>query len=247
MKLKTPEEIKIMQEGGKRLHAVREELYGHVAEGVSAAEVEELAVKLIKKNGGAPSFMLVPRYSWATCVNVNDGVVHGIPTADVVFAAGDIVSVDVGLYYKGFHTDTSFSKGLTSDAKMASFLQAGRSALKAGISQVQAGKRIYDISAAIEASFTKSNLTPIEALVGHGIGRALHEDPYVPCVASGRPEDSPKLVPGLVLAIEVMYKAGEDGIETSSDGWTIATKDGKISGLFEETVALTSDGSIVLT
>lgn len=244
---KSDKEIKIMREGGKRLHEVKEQLFNKVVEGVAAIEVEELAVSLIKKTGGAPSFMLVPDYHWATCVNVNSGVVHGIPTKEVIFSRGDIVSVDVGLYYNGFHTDTSFSKGIEPDAKLSNFILAGRNALDGGLKEVKLGNKIYDISKAIEQSLAKSNLTPISALVGHGIGRALHEDPYVPCVARGSRENSPDLVIGAVLAIEVMYTAGKDGIKTLSDGWTIVTNDAKIAGLFEETIALTGKGSFVLT
>ena len=245
--LKTPEEVRRMAEGGRRLEEVKAHLMEAVDVGVSAAKIEDLACELIEKTGGAPSFKMVPRYSWATCINVNEGVVHGIPKAEIVFKEGDVASVDVGMFYEGFHTDTSFSLGLNVTDELDKFLKTGREALRAAIDQVRPGKRIYDISNAIEVVVARNSFSPIKALVGHGIGRSLHEEPQIPCFADGTRQDTPEISEGAVLAIEVMYCQGSEEVVTGEDGWTIETADGKIAALFEETVAATKKGPLVLT
>ncbi|HJX59146.1 MAG TPA: type I methionyl aminopeptidase [Patescibacteria group bacterium] len=245
--LKTKEEVAIMQEGGVLLGKVKAALKEKVQEGVNASEVEDLAVELIKKSGGEASFKMVPGYSWATCININEGLVHGIPKESVVFKKGDVVSVDVGLYYKGFHTDTSFTKAIEPDSMTKKFLQAGQEALEKAIEAVSPGKRIYDISLAIQETIEKAGHSPIRVLTGHGVGRELHEEPKITCFASGDRAKSPEITEGMVLAIEVMYCLGSPQVEISKDGWTISMRDGKISALFEETVAVTSRGPLVLT
>ncbi len=244
--LKTPDEIKIMAEGGAKLATVKKTLARAVAVGVSAADIEALAVKTIIELGAEPSFTKVPGYKWATCVNVNDGIVHGIPKKELVFAKGDVVSVDVGVFYKGFHTDTSVTVYLGGDPQIKKFLEVGRSTLNRAISKAKKGRFLGDISEAIESGLVSNGYNPVRALVGHGIGRELHEDPMVPCFA-GYPGDDLPLGIGMVLAIEIMYTFGRGEVKTDSDGWTIRTKDGKLSALFEETVAITKDGPFVLT
>jgi len=244
---KSREELDVMVKGGKLLGEVKSALRDAVKEGVSAVDIEELAVKLIDQKAGTPSFKAVPGYSWATCINVNGGLVHGIPKREVVFKKGDVVSVDVGMLYQGFHTDTSFTVGLSVDGDTEKFLQAGKKALKEAIAKVRPGSRIFDISEAIEEEIKQAGFTPIRDLVGHGIGRVLHEFPQIPCFVSGGREDSPEIPENATLAIEVMYAKGSHQIELGKDGWTIAMRDGKISALFEETVSATSGGPLVLT
>jgi len=243
--LKTQEEMEIMAEGGKKLARVKNSLKDAVKEGVTAPEIEDLAVKLIQKEGGEPSFKMVPGYSWATCVNVNEGLVHGIPSKSMVFKKGDVVSVDVGMYFKGFHTDTSFSVGISPEEDTKKFLEVGKKALTKAISEVKVGRHIYDISKAIQDTITAAGYSPVKALVGHGVGRELHEEPQIPCFVPGG--DSPEVKPGMVLAVEVMYSQGSPDVVQEADGWTIAMRDGKIAGLFEETVAVSYEGSRVLT
>lgn len=245
--LKTPSEIKIMSEGGSKLARVKKALKEVVLEGVSAKEIDDLADALIEKEGGKPSFKMVPGYHWATCINVNEGVVHGIPKKQIVFKRGDVVSIDVGLFYKGFHTDTSFTVGIEVDSVKAKFLETGRLALRDAISNAGPGKRIYDISAAIEKEITRRGYSPVRTLVGHGVGRALHEEPQIPCFTSGKREKSPEIVAGMTLAIEVMYAQGLPNVKLASDGWTITSSDGTITALFEESVAVTKNGPLVLT
>ena len=245
--LKTPAEIEIMAEGGKKLGQIKKKLKQAVKEGVRAEEIDKLAEDLIAKAGGQPSFKMVPGYLWSTCININEGVVHGVPAKEIIFKKGDLVSVDIGMYYRGFHTDTSFSMAIDSAKEIEKFLAVGKKALAAAIANAKPNKKVHDISWAIESTLKKAGLSPIKALVGHGIGRHLHEEPQIPCFTQKSRKQSPKIEAGAVLAIEVMYTKGKPEVKVSQDGWTIVTNDGKIAGLFEETVAVTKDGPLVLT
>jgi len=243
--LKTPVEIKIMAEGGKKIGEVKGRLRKAIVIGANALQIENLAVELIKKIGGEPSFMLVPRYHWATCINVNDGLVHGIPTKDVVFKKGDKVSVDIGLYYKGFHTDTSFSVGVNPSLELKKFLMTGEKTIKKAIAEAKIGNHISDISRAIQTNVEADGYQVIRALVGHGVGRELHEEPAIPCFVSASLGVGIK--EGMTLAIEVMYTQGLPDLSMEKDGWTISVRDAKIAALYEETVAVTRHGPFVLT
>lgn len=246
--IKTPEEVKIMAEGGKKLARVKKKIIKEIKKGISAQQIETLATQLIHKEGCKPSFKMVPNYNWSTCVNVNEGIVHGIPKKDIVFKKGDIVSVDMGVYYRFFHTDTSFSLGISLDDEETKFLQTGKNALKKAIDTAIIGNKIYDISQAIETVITKAGYSPVRALVGHGVGKELHEEPQIPCFTDPKHlEISPQIVEGMVLAIEVMYSKGSGGIGVGEDGWTISSSDGTITALFEDTVAVTKKGPLVLT
>lgn len=245
--IKSKEEIKIMAEGGTKLGRIKHELQKAIKEGENAAEIDKLADHLISASGGEASFKMVPDYKWATCINVNEGVVHGIPKDTMTFKKNDVVSVDVGLYYKGFHTDTSFSVLVGEDKKLNKFLDIGEKALGFAIDKAVSGNRIYDISDTIESTLHKNSLSPIEALVGHGVGKNLHEEPQIPCFTAGNYNSSPKIENGMVFAIEVMYAQGKPDVEQEADGWTISLVDGKIAGLYEETVAVTDRGPQVLT
>jgi methionyl aminopeptidase len=247
IKVKTKSEIDVMAEGGKKLAKVKKEVEKAVAEGENAFDLDKLAENLVLKEGGKPSFKMVSGYHWTTCVNLNEGVVHGIPKKTVVFKKGDVVSVDLGMFYKGFHTDTSFTVGVEPRKDTEKMLWIGKEALKTAISRARVGNKIFDISEAIEAGVKKGGYSPIRALVGHGVGRDLHEEPQIPCFAAGTREKSLVIPEGAVFAIEVMYAKGSGDVVIEDDGWTISTHDGKISALFEETVAITKNGPIVLT
>ncbi len=245
--IKTDEEIKIMAEGGAKLARVKNKLKEAVKEGVSAMEIEKLANDLILAEGAEVSFKKVPGYHYATCISINEGLVHGIPNPGMIFKKGDLVSVDVGIYFHGFHTDTSISVGLDLSPENKKFFNAGQDALRKAIKQAKIGNYIYDISQAIEDAIEGAGYTTVKALVGHGVGRELHEDPQIPCFVPGKLSESPKIKKGMVLAVEVMYAMGSDKVQILEDGWTIAMKDGKISALFEETVAVTENGPKILT
>lgn len=250
--LKSPEEIKKMQKGGKLLYQVLLQLLDMAVPGVTLAQLDEKAEKLILRGGGKPSFKMVHDYKWTICACLNDVVVHGIPT-DYTLRDGDLLGIDCGVYLEGFHADHAWSK-IVGDNKQKSvadkkkFLDVGLSAFEKAIKQAVAGNYIYDISRAIQETVEAGGYSVVRSLVGHGVGRKLHEEPEVPGVVRGKRENSIKIVQGMVLAIEVIYNLGSpDVVYKGKDGWTIATKDGKISGLFESTVAITSRGGIVLT
>lgn len=248
IQIKTPEEIEIMVEGGKKLGKIKKRLIESVKEGVSAEDIENLATKMLAEAGGKPSFKMVPKYDWSTCVNVNEGIVHGIPKRSIVFKKGDLVSIDVGLYYKGFHTDTSDSIGLDLDGEKRKFLEAGKNALSEAVEAARIGNRIYDISKAIESVIEGGGYSPVRALVGHGVGRQLHEEPQIPCFTEPKHlKSSPRIVEGMVIAIEILYSQGSGEVGLDEDGWTISSSDGKITALFEDTIAVTKKGPFVLT
>src|SRR3989304_2811811 len=173
--IKSKAEIEAMIEGGRKLGEIKGQLAEAVKPGVNAAQIEDLAPKLIKESQGVPSFKMVPGYSWSTCVNVNDGIVHGIPHKSVVFGADDIVSIDVGLYYDNLHTDTAITVYLGQQKAKKQLLAAGQEALTRAIDEVQVGNKIGDISRALEETVKHYGYKPVRALTGHGVGRNLHE------------------------------------------------------------------------
>lgn len=246
IKPKTKEETEVMKEGGQKLLLIKEALRKAVAVGVIPEELDKMAEKLIMESGGKPSFKMVKNYHWATCININEGVVHGVP-GNTPFKNGDIVSIDVGLFYKGFHTDTSFTVPVGEvSGEVKKFLAAGEKALLDSIDKVKAGNKISDISKAMETVLKKEGYSPVRVLTGHGIGRNLHEDPPIPCFWDKRVQNID--IPwGAALAIEVIYMMGSPDMAISGDGWTLATKDGKIAALFEETVIAGKTGPQVLT
>lgn len=245
--LKTAKEIEIMKEGGILLRGVREAIAKTVKPGIKTIDLENKACEMIDKSGGQASFKMVPGYVHATCININDVVVHGIP-GNRLIKEGDKVGIDVGLYYKGFHTDTSVTVVAGANPDTERFLEVGRRALSLAIKTAKPGKRIMDISSAMETTVEEAGYSVVTALTGHGIGHNLHEEPAIPCFVVGRYDHSPILVPGMAIAIEIMYNQGvSEVVYKNDDGWTIATADGKISGLFEHTVAVTESGPVVLT
>lgn len=250
--LKTPEEISSMRQGGQKLGQILVDLMAFADTGVSLQAIEDRAMAAIKKAGAVPSFTTVEGYRWATCLCVNDVVVHGIPTP-YVLKEDDILTIDVGLIYKGFHTDTAWSKVVGSKSSELShtrqqFLDVGEKALKDAIAQAKLGNRIGHISQVLQNHIESHGFHIVTSLVGHGVGRTLHEEPQVPGVLRRDLEKTPELVLGETIAIEVIY-AKDTGkvIYDSDDGWSIATKDGSDSAVFEHTVAITQQGPIVLT
>lgn len=235
----------MMKNGGQKLKQVIDEVLSKVKPGVSLQELEEVAVRKIEELGGEASFKMVPNYHWATCINLNEGVVHGIPD-DTPIKKGDLVSVDVGFYSQGFHSDMARTIEVGTK-KRTKFLQAGRQALEKAIAQVKPGNRVGHISQAIEEAIKKAGYQPVKTLTGHGVGRQLHQEPVIPCFLKEKIKKTPLLKKGMVLAIEVIYTQGKPELFVADDGWTIRTQDGKIAALFEETVALRANGPLVLT
>lgn len=248
--IKSKEEIERMREGGKILAEILEKVKSAVKPGVSTSEFDKFADDLIAKTGGQPSFKMVPKYKWATCMCVNEVVVHGIP-GDYKLKEGDILGIDIGLFYKGFHTDIAETLIVNCDDDanhLSKFILSGKEALERAVAQARAGNRVGHISKAIEETILRAGFSPVRALVGHGIGRQLHEDPQIPCLLKEKLEETPILKEGMTLAIEVIYNQGEPGVVyKNDDGWTIKTADGSLSGLFEQTVVILANGPEILT
>lgn len=247
---KSAKEIALMAEGGQKLSEVLIEVLKKIRPGLSTLKVDSWVEEGISKAGGEPSFKKVRNYRYASCVGLNDEVVHSLPRIDKIIKEGDLVKVDLGLLWKGFHTDLSWTIEAYSDTpsvKNQDFLKAGREALKKAISVSKNGNRVGHISGAIQETVEKAGYNPVRVLTGHGIGKKLHEDPTVPCFLGEKIKGTPKLAVGMTLAIEVIYVESSPEVVLKEDGWTISTKDGKMSALFEETIAITKDGPLILT
>lgn len=238
-----------MRAGGAKLRAVREAMVARVKPGVRLIELDNLADKLIRESGGEAAFKQVAGYKWATCLTVNEGVVHGIPD-DYRVKSGDVVSVDVGMIYRGWYTDTSTTviAGEAKSAQAVKFLAVGQKALAAAIKATRVGGRVGDISVAMERVVREGGYRPVKGFTGHGIGRRLHEFPPIPCFGEGGQRDeTPVISSGMSLAIELIYVQGKEELVTEADGWTVRTKDGSLGGLFEETVIVMPTGPVVVT
>ena len=241
-------QLTAMTQGGAILGQAREALYHFTQEGVTPWEIELEARRLIKSLGGELSFTKVPGYRWATCVNINDGIVHGIPTSTQPLRDGDLVTVDVGVYYHGYHTDAAFSKVVgTATPAQQRFLQAGVAGLRAAIDTVKAGSHTGEIGNAMTKVLTEYGYQATRELTGHGVGRELHEEPLISNLATRNLAQTPIMQAGQTLAIEIIYVEGKPALILEEDGWTISTKDGKLSAVFEETVEVVNDGFSIMT
>ncbi len=249
---KTPAEIECMREAGELLARVFDEMGGEVCEGVTTDHLDRVAAGVIRRLGAKPSFLNYHKYPKTICTSVNEEVVHGIPGSRVL-EAGDIVSVDMGLIYRGFHADraTTFPVGRIS-REIMQLLQVTRECLARAIRAAQPGSRLFDIGAAVEELATAHGYGIVRDYSGHGIGRKLHEYPQVPNFvppkgSKAREEGNPRLIPGVTLAIEPMINLGTHRTRTLSDKWTVVTADGLPSAHFEHTVLITEDGPEILT
>lgn len=246
--IKTQQEIKIMAKGGQILSDTLWEVIKNIKLGVSELELDALAEKLIRQKGAEPGFKRVQDYKHTICVSVNDVVVHGIPTKNKL-KEGDIIGIDCGVFYKGFHTDMSETAVVerVDNSKVQEFLDTGKKALEQAIKQVVVGNRIGNISKIIQDIVEGKGYSVVRSLVGHGVGHELHEEPEVPGYLMGAIEKTPELVEGMVIAVEVIYNMGKPDLVLNNDGWTLRTKDKSLSGLFERTIAITKNGPLVLT
>ncbi len=247
--LKTNEEIQTMQKGGEILKKTVYELRKLIKPGITTKEIDDYAEKSIKKLGGQSSFKKVKDYNWTTCLPINEEVVH-TPPSKRILQNGDILTFDIGVYFRGFHTDFSDTVvvGEQADEKTRKFLQTGKDALAKAIKQFKKGNRLGDISLAIEKEITGHGYFVVKQLTGHGIGRSLHEDPYVLGYLD-RPVNQTQLIkPGLAVAIEVIYSMGtEDITYDDKESWIIKTKDNSISACFEKTLAICNEDTLILT
>lgn len=245
IRLKSPAEIEKMRASARLVARTLDYLGEQVKPGVSTLELDRLALEFIRKNGGTPSFLGYRGYRHTICASVNEEVVHGIPGKKTL-RGGDIISVDVGVLMDGFHGDSArtFAVGTVTE-EAARLLKVTEESLGKGIEQVRAGKRLGDISAAIQEHVENLGFSVVRSLVGHGIGRDLHEDPQIPNF--GRPGVGILLKPGMVFAIEPMVNAGGYEVETLGDGWTVVSADGSLAAHFEHTVAVTDNGPDILS
>jgi methionyl aminopeptidase len=242
---KSTAEVEKMANAGRVVAETIAMLHDHIRPGVSTGELDELAEEYIQSQGGISSFKGYRGYPAAICTSPNDMVVHGIPNGRTVLE-GDILSVDVGVILDGFVADSAFTFAVgevSADAER--LLEGCRAALAAGIAQCRAGNRLSDVSHAIQVATEEAGFSVVRSLVGHGIGRAMHEDPQIPNY--GPPGRGPELQPGMTFAIEPMINAGGPDVYLHDDEWSISTLDGSLSAHFEHTVAVTDDGPKILT
>ena len=250
--IKTPQEIEILREGGKRLAAVLYKVKEMIKPGISTKDLDDYAFKLIKELGDDPAFLnYLPDgagfpYPASLCVSVNNEVVHGIPNAKKILKEGDIVSIDLGLKHKGLYTDMALTAPVGRiNGASGKLIKVTEEALYAGIKAAEGGYRVGDIGNTIENFVRPHGYGIVEVLSGHGVGRALHEDPYIPNF--GKAGTGAKLAPGMVIAIEPMLNAGTKNVVLDKDGYTFRTGDGKKSAHFEHTILVTEGSPEILT
>jgi len=216
-----------------------------VRPGVKTAELDAIAEEVIRSAGAVPAFKGYHGFPATICSSVNDQVVHGIP-GETRLSEGDILSVDVGAVVDGYYGDSAMTFAVGEvDATARALMEATRAALEAGIAECVVGRRLYDISHAVQTVAEAAGFSVVREYVGHGIGRAMHEDPQLPNF--GPAGQGPTLAAGMVFAIEPMVNAGGAAVRALDDGWTVVTEDGTLSAHFEHTVAVTEDGPLVLT
>ena len=250
---KSPEEIDKMRRAGRIVARTIDHVIAAVRPGVTTAELDAVAETYILEQGAAPSFKgygggagRVP-FPAVICTSLNEEIVHGIPSKERVVAEGDLLKLDFGAIWEGFHADSAVTTivGGSPSAEAEKLVRVTEEALEAGIAQIRPGGRLSDIGAAVEQVAGGAGFAVVREYVGHGIGRALHEDPQVPNY--GKAGRGPELKPGLVLAVEPMVNVGGWETRLLADGWTVVTEDGSLSAHFEHTIAVTEDGHEILT
>lgn len=243
--LKSRDEIRRMRESGRIAARVRDEIARRISPGITTRELDETAGRMIASLGAKSAFLGYRGYPGNVCISVDAEVVHGIPGGRRI-ELGQIVSLDVGVVYGGYVGDTATTVmvGVT-DPEVIRLVRATELALTAGVEMARAGKRLGDLSHAVEMVAVNAGFSVVRDFVGHGVGRSMHEDPQIPNY--GMPGRGPKLKVGMTLAIEPMVNMGASGVEVLADGWTVRTVDGKPSAHFEHTVAIGEDGPEILT
>ncbi len=245
IKLKSSKEIKLMREAGKIVAEVLELMGQTVKPGVTTARLDSVAESRIRKHGAEPAFLGYNNFPASICASVNNEVVHGIPSLRRL-KEGDIISIDVGVYRKGYYGDAAatFAVGKIS-AEAHKLIDVTRASLQKAIEKMQSGNRLSDISHAVQAYVEQNAMSVVRNYVGHGIGEQMHEEPQVPNF--GLPGRGPLLQPGIALAIEPMVNAGSWEVEVLDDQWTVVTSDDSLSAHFEHTVVLGENGPEVMT
>ena len=243
---KSREEIKLMRQAGNIVALVHQEMARVIEPGISTLELDKIAYDIIKKNKAIPTFLGYCGYPNSICASINEEVVHGIPSKDRILKEGDIVSIDIGACYKGFHGDSAWTYpvgNISEEAKR--LLEVTEASLYYGLAQAKVGNRITDISHAIQTYVESFGYSVPRDYTGHGIGREVHEDPIVPNF--GVPNRGPQLKKGMTIAVEPMVNAGLKETRVLNDDWTVVTADGKLSAHFEHTVVITENGYEIFT
>ncbi len=244
--IKSAKEIEKMKEAGRILSIVHDELEQFIRPGISTWDIDKKGYDLIKSFGCEPSFLNYNGYPASICVSIDDEVVHGIPSKNHILHEGNIVSLDAGVIYEGFHSDAArtHAVGQISDEAQR-LIDVTKQSFFEGIQFAKAGNYLHDISEAIQKYVEKNGFSVVRDLVGHGIGKNLHEEPEIPNYkVRGR---GPKLVPGMTLAIEPMVNAGGFDVWWLEDDWTVVTQDGSLSAHYENTVLITEDEPVILS
>lgn len=242
---KTPREIEIMREAGRIVALTHQELKRHIKPGITTKELDTIADRFIQSKGAFPSFKGYNGFRGSICASVNEELVHGIP-GDRVLQDGDIISIDIGAKYNGYHGDSAWTYPVGQVSEEAQkLLEVTEESLLIGLKEAKPGERLSNISHAIQTYVETCGFSIVREYVGHGIGQDLHEDPQVPHY--GPPGKGPKLRPGMVICVEPMVNAGSRHVKTLTDHWTVVTVDGKWCAHFEHTIAITESGFEILT
>lgn len=244
--LKSPREIGLMRRGGHILAELMDRLRTTVNAGMSTLEIDEDVEAFLASRGAQPAFKGYRGFPATVCVSINDEIVHGIPSAHRRLKEGDIVGLDLGCIVEGYYADCAFTLAVGEiPPGVEKLLDVTRESLDLAIGECRPGRRLSDVSHAVQSHVEANGFSVVRAFVGHGIGRALHEEPQVPNF--GEPGRGPQLRPGMVLAIEPMVTMGSAEVRVLEDGWTAVTRDGSLAAHFEHTVAIGDDGPEVLT
>ncbi len=244
--IKSAREIALMRESGRILAEVHERLGEEIKPGISTYEIDQIGEKMIRGYGCTPSFLNYNGYPASICVSVNDEVVHGIPSKKRILKEGDIVSLDAGVIWKGYHSDAARTHAVGKISKEAQdLIDATRQSFYEGLKMAKSGNHLNDISKAIDFYISSFGYGIVRDLVGHGVGSDLHEDPQIPNFAQRR--RGVKLRPGMTLAVEPMINMGGWKVEWLDDDWTVVTKDGSLSAHYENTILITDGEPEILT
>lgn len=244
--IKSAGEIELMRESCRLLAIVHKELEEAVKPGMTTMDIDIMGEQLIRKLGGVPNFKDYQGYPASICTSVNNEVVHGIPNKHRVLKEGDIISLDAGLIYKGYHSDAARTHGVGQiSAEAQKLIEVTRQSFFEGVKMARAGGHLHDISNAIDAYVSGFGYGIVRDLIGHGIGKSLHEAPEIPNFAQRR--KGPKLAAGMTLAVEPMINMGRADVEWLDDGWTVVTADGSLSAHYENTILITEGEPEILT
>lgn len=244
--IKSPREIELMRRAGQIVALAHQEVAKHIRPGVSTKQLDEIVERVIRDNEAIPSFLNYEGFPASACISVNEVVVHGIPSPKKILKEGDIVSVDIGAIYKGYHGDGAWTYPCgTISEKAQKLLEATEASLFSGLAMAKGGARLTDISHAVQVYAESKGFSVVRDFVGHGIGTNMHEDPQIPNF--GLPGKGITLRPGMTIAVEPMINAGRKEVKVLSDGWTTVTMDQSLSAHFEHTVLITETGYEILT